>query len=80
MGEVLRQGGADEDRVKAEQLYRRAVVALETYAEPYKALGLLYMKQGKKQEAHEAWRRYLLLAPQAPDRKHVEHELQKGQP
>jgi predicted Zn-dependent protease len=80
MGEVLRQGGADEDRVKAEQHYRRAVVALETYAEPYKALGLLYMKQGKKQEAHEAWRRYLLLAPQAPDRKHVEHELQKGQP
>ncbi len=80
MGEVLRHGGVEGDRSKAERQYRRAMEVDRAFADPYKSLGLLYLKQGKRKEAHEEWQRYLQLAPHSPDRKYIEQELQKGAP
>ena len=40
-------------------------------AEPYRAMGLLYYKRGKKEEAKKAFRRYLDLEPKAKDRNRI---------
>ncbi|HJL21624.1 MAG TPA: tetratricopeptide repeat protein, partial [Polyangiaceae bacterium LLY-WYZ-15_(1-7)] len=46
-------------------------------AQVHKQLGRAYMRSGDVQRAHRAYRRYLELAPSAPDRALVESMLER---
>ena len=57
-----------ENLQKAEGLFRKAERLDPTFAEPYFGLGSLYAELGKKEEAIEAYRKYMELATQPYDR------------
>lgn len=75
VGESLRRRGAPEDQGQARLALRQAVTLDSTFADPHKSLGLLSYKEGNKPEAADSWERYLMLAPNAPDRGHMEHQI-----
>jgi len=75
LGEVARQRNGEGDLQRSEQRYRQAIVADAHYPEPHKALGMLFLRRGDKQEARNELQQYLHLAPQASDRGYVEQEL-----
>ena len=55
--------------------YRRAIELDPRAAEAWRGLGIVLEKKGDAEEARRAFRRYLELAPDAPDRAHVEAAL-----
>lgn len=55
--------------------YRRAIELEPRAAEAWRGLGLVLEKKGDGEESRRAFRRYLDLAPDAPDRAHVEAAL-----
>jgi predicted Zn-dependent protease len=55
--------------------YRRAIELDPRAAEAWRGLGLVLERKGDAEEARRAFRRYLDLAPDAPDRAHVEAAL-----
>jgi predicted Zn-dependent protease len=75
LGEVARQRNGEGDPQRSEERYRQAIAANAAYADPHKALGMLLLKRGDKPAATTELRQYLQLAPDAPDRAYVEHEL-----
>ena len=75
LGEAYRQRGEAGDLERAETEYRSAMDAAPSFAPPYRALGLLAYKRGDKAAAAPLLQRYLELAPDAPDRGHIEHYL-----
>lgn len=75
LGEAYRQRGETGDAERAEAEYRSALEAAPQFAPPYRALGLLLYKRGDKALAAPLLQRYLELAPDAPDRGHIEHYL-----
>lgn len=75
LGEVARQRSGKGDLQRSEAWYRQAIAANAGYADPHKALGMLLLKRGDKVAATAELREYLQLAPEAPDRAHVEQEL-----
>ena len=75
LGEVYRQRNAEGDVKKAEHEFREAERVNSGYAEPHRALGLIYKKQGRQREAKAEWERYLVLAPAAQDRGYIEQYL-----
>ena len=80
LGEVARQRNGDGDPKRSEDRYRQAIEADAAYADPHKALGMLLLKRGNKQESRNELELYLRLAPQAPDRAYVEQELRTLSP
>ncbi|MEM7359724.1 MAG: M48 family metalloprotease [Pseudomonadota bacterium] len=67
LGEVYRKQtpqGNFETRIGA---YQKSVTIKPELAEPYRELGMAYRQQGKREEAAQAYRRYLELKPDAPD-------------
>lgn len=72
LGEVLRQQGGEEELSKAAGYFQKALAADPAYAEPYRAIGLLQLKAGRKKEAKKAFQSYLKLAPGASDRSYIE--------
>jgi hypothetical protein len=66
-GEVWRLRGARGDNVLAAQSYAAAVAYPDAPAEAWRAHGYSLMKTGRHQEGRTALRRYLALAPNAPD-------------
>ena len=72
---MFRQRDEPGDRDRLEPMYRKAIEADATYADPHRAIGTLYVKRGQTREAGAELQRYLELAPQAPDRAHVEQQL-----
>jgi predicted Zn-dependent protease len=75
LGEAYRLRGEKGDIELAEQAYVSAISAAPGFAPSYRALGLIYLKTGRKAEAREQFSRYLQLAPSAADRKYVESYL-----
>lgn len=55
--------------------FRAALKARSGYAPAYRGLGLVYERQGKKRQAASAFRKYLRLAPDAPDRQSIRKRL-----
>ena len=51
--------------------YEKAARLDDHYADPYKAMGLLGYKEGRKKEALAALKRYVELSPNAPDVRQV---------
>lgn len=80
LGEAYRQRGEAGDAALAEAEYRSALQATPQFAPPYRALGLLLYKRGDKAPAAPLMQRYLELAPDAPDRGHIEHYLKTLSP
>ena len=79
LAEMFRRRGQEKDLEHGEQNYRRALECDEAFAPAYRGLGLIYLKQGRKEEAHAAFARYLVLSPQAEDRAYIEQYLPKSE-
>jgi predicted Zn-dependent protease len=75
LGELYRQRGEEGDGDRAQQEYRLAVSYDPAYADPYKGLGLIDYKQGRKEEARRQFAKYLLHAPAAKDKPYIEQYL-----
>jgi len=75
LGEIQRQKGEKEDLTEAKKFYRKAIKLNPSYADAYKGLGLLYLKQGKKKDAKKSFKSYLELSPKAADREYVKEYI-----
>jgi predicted Zn-dependent protease len=75
LGEVFRVRNETEDMKLAEASYTKSIKQDPFYANPHRGLGLIWLKQGHKRKAREAFETYLSLAPQASDRGYVEKYL-----
>lgn len=56
----------------ARELYGKVIERHPDFPDAHRSLGLILLKSGQKPEAAAAFRRYLELNPQAPDRAYVE--------
>lgn len=72
LGKAYRQRAEAGDDARAERAYLAAIQAAPQFAPPYRALGIYYMKKKDYAAARSNLERYLALAPDAPDRAHVE--------
>jgi beta-barrel assembly-enhancing protease len=75
LGEIARRDATQGWTEAALSSYRRAIELDPRTAEAWRGLGLALMKKGDGAEARKAFRQYLELAPDAPDRAHVEAAL-----
>jgi tetratricopeptide (TPR) repeat protein len=75
LGEGYRLRAEKGDLDRAEGIYRQVVTAAPGYAPTYRALGLVLLKSGRKDDAVRQFEHYLTLAPEARDRKYVESYL-----
>ncbi len=76
LGEIFRQRGGRADTRKAVQQYEKAIVLAPSFADPYKAMGLIHYKVGEQRLAQKYFETCLLLAPETPDRAYIENYLQ----
>jgi predicted Zn-dependent protease len=74
-GEVWRLRGAKGDDALAGRSYAAAIQYPDAPAEAWRAHGYQLLKEGRRDEGRAALRRYLALAPQAPDAAMVRHSL-----
>lgn len=77
LGEAYRQRGGEGDAQRAEGSYLKAISAAPDFAPSYRALGVHYMKSKNPPQALAYLRKYLELAPRAPDRAYVEQYIAK---
>jgi len=75
LGEAYRQRGAMGDDISSEFAYLDAVREAPNFAPSYRALGIIYLKDGAYAEAEAHFARYLELAPDAADLAYVVHYL-----
>ena len=75
LGEAYRLRNEAGDLDAAEREFSRVMESTPQFAPVHRALGLLYYKRGDTALAVSRLRRYLELAPVAPDRGHVEYYL-----
>jgi len=82
LGEIHRQTGSQGGGGTglAESCYRRAITLDGAYAEPHRALGWMYVKQGRPERAREHLEACLSLAPEAPENAFVRHYLGRPRP
>ncbi len=78
LGEAYLLRGNEGDLALAEREYTLALELAPSFAPSYRALGLLLYKRGEKPRSAPLFRRYLELAPDAPDRAYVEHYLKES--
>lgn len=69
------RAAADRELDRALQAYDRAVQLDARYADPYRAIGILRLRNGDKEKARAAFERYLELRPDAPDAQQVKDYL-----
>lgn len=74
-GDVYRQRGEKGDTEKATALFKKSIEMNNTFPEPYKALGMMHLKNGDKVLAKENLQRYLLLSPEASDKTYIMNYL-----
>ena len=72
LGEAYRLRAEDGDLEKAEREYTLSIELSSKFAPAFRALGLLRYKRAQKSLAAPLFRRYLDLAPDAPDRDYIE--------
>ncbi|MBT8364861.1 MAG: M48 family metalloprotease [Deltaproteobacteria bacterium] len=75
LGEILRQRNRKKDAGAAVIYYKKAISLDPTFAEPYKAMGLLHYKVGEKQLAKKFFESCLLLSPNASDKAYIQGYL-----
>jgi predicted Zn-dependent protease len=75
LGEILRQRNRQKDAGAAVIYYKKAISLDPTFAEPYKAMGLLHYKVGEKQLAKKFFESCLLLSPNASDKAYIQGYL-----
>jgi predicted Zn-dependent protease len=76
LGELYRkQRRAPTDVEQAVLAYQKAAEHDPSYPDPQRSLGLLYYTTGRKDEARQAFERYLELKPHADDRQQVREYL-----
>ncbi len=78
LGEAYRLRNETGDPDRAEQEFRLTIETAPRFAPPHRALGYLLYKRGDKTAAAGFFRRYLELAPAAPDRGYVEAVLREA--
>jgi predicted Zn-dependent protease len=78
--ELLAQSGGPEIRKanleKSEELFRKALTSDSSFAPAWRGLGFLYEEQSKPADALPAYRKYLDLAPNAPDKLRVQRRIE----
>lgn len=77
LGEVARRDATAGSDDAAAASYRRALELDPSAADAWRGLGLVLQRKGDAAEAKSAFTRYLELAPDAPDRAHVEAALRR---
>ena len=75
LGEILRQRNRQNDAGAAVIYYKKAISLDPSFAEPYKAMGLLHYKVGEKQLAKKFFESCLLLSPNASDKAYIQGYL-----
>jgi tetratricopeptide (TPR) repeat protein len=60
------------------EFYRRVLKLKPSHALAHRGIGICYAKMGKREESLNAYRQYLLYAPDAPDAKKVQEVLDKA--
>lgn len=76
-GEMYRQRNADGDLERARKSYQLAIETDKPFADAYRNLAYINLKQGNPELAREEFRRYLDLKPDADDRAMIEFYLQE---
>jgi predicted Zn-dependent protease len=76
-GEMYRQRNADGDLELARDAYQLSIETDKPFADAYRNLAYINLKQGNQALAREEFRRYLELKPDADDRAMVEFYLQE---
>jgi len=71
LGEIFRQIDEEDALEKAKAYYKKAISLNPSYPDPYKGIGLVHYKQGKKKLAQKSLKSYLSLAPKALDRRYI---------
>jgi predicted Zn-dependent protease len=80
-GEIYRQRSHNGMGItRAESCYKRAIDLNGEYAEPHRALGMLYYKSGLPNEAKIHLETSLTLAPDAPENGYIRNYLSRIQP
>ncbi len=77
LGEVSRLRGRDGGIHRARAFYEKAISMDPSYAEPYRALGLIQYKAGEMVLARKSFQRCLLLSPHRPDVAYIQGYLRK---
>jgi tetratricopeptide (TPR) repeat protein len=79
MGEALRRRDGPQDLGNAVAAYQAAIADQNPPVLAYRGLGIAALKNGQRDIAQNAFRKYLELAPAADDRAMVELYLAKAQ-
>ncbi len=77
LGEVCRQRAKEKDITRAKEYYEKAILLDPSYPEPYKAVGLIYYKEGEKRLARKSFESCLLLSPHEPDSAYIRGYLEQ---
>ena len=77
LGEIFRQRGGPGDNHRAKAAYKTAILFDASYSDPYKALGLIYYKEGEWTLAKTSFESCVALSPDHPDRPYIEGYLQR---
>jgi predicted Zn-dependent protease len=75
LGEISRQRKKGNDTDRARAYYKKALSIEPSYPDPFRAIGLLYYKEGKKTLAKVSFESYLSLSPHAPDKAYIKQYL-----
>ncbi|MGD8208604.1 MAG: M48 family metalloprotease [Desulfobacterales bacterium] len=75
LGEIFRQRGWKNDSVAAINYYEKSISLNPSFAESYKAMGLIHYKDGEKQRAKKYFESCLLLSPKAADQAYIQRYL-----
>ncbi len=78
LGEAYRLRNQEGDIDLAKREYTLSIELAPGFASAYRALGLLHYKRGEKKLSTPLFKRYLELAPAAPDREYVESYLKEN--
>jgi predicted Zn-dependent protease len=77
LGEVCRQRAKEKDITRAKEYYEKAILLDPSYPEPYKAVGLIYYKEGDKRLARRSFESCLVLSPHEPDSAYIRGYLEQ---
>jgi predicted Zn-dependent protease len=75
LGEIFRQRGWKNDSVAAINNYEKSISLNPSFAESYKAMGLIHYKDGEKHRAKKYFESCLLLSPNTSDKAYIQRYL-----
>ena len=76
LGELYRKRGEDGDAERAVEAYQLALRESGAPARAYRSLGQSLIRIDRDEEARAALEKYLEAAPDAPDRRIIEYQIQ----